>query len=291
MINNLGDNQTAVLLVTDKSSIAIIHLFKELELALSGVADVIITYHQKEELVPEVIERENHFIFRDNILTQLGYIPLGEKLIPGNNHFPLLKFYKEEKKYLNYWVIEDDVRYTGNWHKLFESANLINADFVSSVLINWEDDRQWYWWKELKHDIKVCPIQKRVASFNPIYRISYDALSFIDFCLKDKWRGHHEVLLPSLLKHGGYKIADFGGMEDMFRKVLRISFITRQILLSMGCVRMEQCVIDLLWDILVICQTNYIIQLNASMSEQTNLIILVPFVKSGLLRWILLQSL
>lgn len=205
---------SVILLVTDKATPSICHLYNELCQATIGVSKVFVAYHKKEDSLPALINDLNHFIFDDSVLTELGYLFIGDKLVPGNNHFPLLKFFRENNKYNQYWVIEDDVRFTGKWNSFFEETNRIDADFVSCMVRHWQNGPQWHWWHTLKHDYKIFPLKKRLASFNPVYRISYNALYFIDFCLKDKWQGHHEVLYPSLLKYGGYKIADFGGDGD-----------------------------------------------------------------------------
>ena len=51
------DKNTVVLLVTDKSTSAITHLFKDLEHSLLDIADVLVAYHQKEDLIPESIQQ------------------------------------------------------------------------------------------------------------------------------------------------------------------------------------------------------------------------------------------
>jgi GT2 family glycosyltransferase len=135
---------------------------------------------------------------------------MGNCLIPGNTHFPLLKFYRENPGYEHYWVIEDDVRFSGDWALFFESFLTIPSDFITCNIRYWKEDPYWYWWN-LKHPSKKVPLEKRLSSLNPIYRISNIALKFINMVLLDGWCGHHEVLLPTLLKYGGYQIADFAG--------------------------------------------------------------------------------
>lgn len=55
---------------------------------------------------------ENLFVFTSDVLNELGYTPIEKgKLVPGSNHFPLLKFFKENQCYDYYWLVEDDVRF------------------------------------------------------------------------------------------------------------------------------------------------------------------------------------
>jgi hypothetical protein len=50
-----------------------------------------------------------------------------------------------------------------------------------------------------------------VRSFNPIYRLSKNAIKFLHSSLSDFWMGHHEVPLPTILLYNGFSVADFGG--------------------------------------------------------------------------------
>jgi hypothetical protein len=203
-------SKQAILVLTDKSSPIIINLYSEIKKATKNHSDVLIAFHQKEPTVPEPIKKADHFLFDNTVLTNLGFRPISDKLLPGSNHFPLLKFYRENPEYEYYWIIEDDVRFSGNWSLLFDSLSTVNSDFISCSIRNWNEEPGWCWW-DLTHPTKELALEKRVASFNPVYRISNRALKFINNALLDGWSGHHEVLYPSLLKNGGFLIADFGG--------------------------------------------------------------------------------
>jgi hypothetical protein len=65
-----------------------------------------------------------------------------------------------------------------------------------------------------------------VKSFNPIYRISHSALSFIHKSLLNQWCGHHEVLLPTLLYHNHYSMMDFGGRGQFIPSGFKNKFYT-----------------------------------------------------------------
>lgn len=200
----------AVLLCTDKDSPLINIQYNALKKATIEYADVFIVFHAKETCIPSFIHNTDHYLFSNSVLTELGYSPIGGSLLPGNNHFQLLKFYRENPEYEYYWVIEDDVRFSGDWELFFNSFLTIPSDFITCCIRHWVEEPGWFWWK-LEHHFKEVPLEKRLRSFNPIYRISNLALQFINMVLLDGWCGHHEVLLPTLLKYGGYQVADFGG--------------------------------------------------------------------------------
>ncbi|MXV13898.1 beta-1,6-N-acetylglucosaminyltransferase [Hufsiella ginkgonis] len=151
--------------------------------------------------------------FTDSILYDLGYIPICNRLIPGSNHFPILKFYLHHPGFDYYWYVEEDVYYNGEWCDFFRffSSQGIETDFLASHVTDRVDIPAWYWWNTLRHpDGKQRSLDK-MRSFNPIFRISNAALAFIHKMLMEGWSGHHEVLIPTLLNNGGFLIHDIGG--------------------------------------------------------------------------------
>ena len=57
--------------------------------------------------------------------------------------------------------------------------------------------------------------------FMVVYRISNRALFLIHNAQQDGWRGHPEVLIPTLLYNRGYSLLDFGGDGDFTPPGLR----------------------------------------------------------------------
>ena len=66
----------------------------------------------------------------------------------------------------------------------------------------------------MAHPYFVIPQEQRLRSFNPIYRISRNALELLHKALLSKWCGHHEVLIPTLLYESVLSIHDFGGKGE-----------------------------------------------------------------------------
>lgn len=126
----------AVLYLTTKSNEWTLSSFHALEQSLQGKADVYFAYHQQGDVLPVSLQNiENLFVFTSDVLKELGYTPIERgKLVPGSNHFPLLKFYKENQGYDYYWLVEDDVRFSGEWKDFFGSFASCTSDFLSSVI-------------------------------------------------------------------------------------------------------------------------------------------------------------
>lgn len=209
----------AVLYLTTKSNEWTLSSFHALEQSLQGKADVYFAYHQQGDVLPVSLQNiENLFVFTSDVLNELGYTPIEKgKLVPGSNHFPLLKFFKENQCYDYYWLVEDDVRFSGDWKDFFDSFASSTSDFLSSVIETKAENPTWYWWTSLKVGNEVIAEEKLLKSFNPIYRLSSQALVCIDAHLRIGWMGHYEVLLPTLLYNKGFLLEDFGGEGTFVR--------------------------------------------------------------------------
>ncbi len=215
----------AILFLSDKSSQSIINNFKSISIIGNNETDVFFLYHQKTPNIPNAITSLKHYYtFTSNILHELDYKPLKESLLPGSNHFPLLKFYLEHPQYDYYWMIEDDVYFTGNWEVLFKTYQNHSVDFISTHVEKYSESPQWYWWYTLKIHNENISNTNKIHSFNPIYRLSNRALKCIDKALKSGWSGHHEVLIPTLLHCSGYTIIDMGGNGSFVIKGFKKQF-------------------------------------------------------------------
>ena len=96
----------------------------------------------------------------------MGYTPIDQgKLVPGSNHFPLLKFFKENLGYDYYWLVEDDVRFSGEWRTFFDSFAFNSSDFLSSFIETKAENPNWYWWPWLTTGAETIYEEKLLKSF------------------------------------------------------------------------------------------------------------------------------
>lgn|GEM_PF-994314 len=161
-------------------------------------------------------------------LERLGY-PLfrSPKIVPGSAHYPVLLFFKDFPDFDHYWLVENDVRFSGDWRTLFDYYEDDDADFISAHLRDYSDEPDWCWWN-LEHPEEAIDPRQRLRSFNPLCRFSRRALAYVDRMHREGWVGHSEVLLPTLLKMGGYRIVDFGGKGRYVRQEDRERFYTEE---------------------------------------------------------------
>lgn len=205
--------QQAFVLLSNNASENVLQEYSKIKKATETFGTCFLLYHQRENYLPDNFQHINYELFTDNILTELNYKPIENALVPGSNHFPLLKFYLKYPNYSYYWLIEDDVKFNGDWFNFFPVFNdeIFVSDFMSCTIQEYNEDPDWFWWNTISHPDRFIPIELKVRSFNPIYRISNAALKFIHGCLLYGWFGHHEVLIPTLLHLSGFKLIDFGG--------------------------------------------------------------------------------
>ncbi|MNK33273.1 Core-2/I-Branching enzyme [compost metagenome] len=168
----------------------------------------LLVYKTDERQIKHEINCIIPFVFTNSILTDMGYFPFGETLSPSNKHFPLFKFYVKNPDCDYYWIINDQVRPPQGWDNFFDPLMEETGDFLSCNLKEFSEDPTWYGWQNISYKQRTVPDGIKVRSFSSIYRISNSAMEFLHHCLSNGWIGHHEVLVPTLLKKGGFSIVD-----------------------------------------------------------------------------------
>lgn len=212
-MRNTGNNPVVVLFMCHSLHEESLKEFDNIQKAVEGFADASLLFHQTDGAGYMVSTNKCIHTFTNEDLYSLEYRRIGPAVVPGNAHFPLLHFFRRNPDYEYYWVIEYDVRFAGDWRMFFESCLDDNSDFMTCHIRRQKDEPKWYWWW-LDHPEKHISLCDRIRSFNPIYRISKGALKHLNGCLNDGWCAHFEVLIPTLLFHGGFRLADFGGTGE-----------------------------------------------------------------------------
>lgn len=213
----------AFLFTSHLSSNPVIKEYKNIRHSTKNIGDCFFLYDATKGIVPDKINKLSPYLYSNKCLSDLGYPTIGKNIIPGHAHFPLFQFFLDNPNYYYYWFIEYDVRFSGRWNLFFDAFSTVKADFLTCDIRSYADEPSWSWW-QLKHPQEHIPINERIRSFNAIYRISNVAISFLHKVFKSGWCGHHEVVLPTLLRHNGFTIKEISGrskytvsgMEDKF---------------------------------------------------------------------------
>jgi hypothetical protein len=220
----MNGSNTAFLILTDKWYGGI-ERYHEIRKAVADSGEVFLLFHEKEHNQPAPGNNQAQvYRFTNESIAALPYIPIAGTLVPGSNHFPLLQFFNDYPSFEHYWLIEDDVRFNGSWSYFFNYLNAYRHDFISSYIYTFNNDPDWTWWHTLSHPIEKVYNQQKISSFNPVYRISGPALHYIHYMLTCLWKGHHEVLFPTLLQLGGFSLLDFGGLGHFAPPELKNKF-------------------------------------------------------------------
>lgn len=180
-----------------------------------------------------------HFSF--STLQALGYTPFfyDDGKTFGSVNFILQAFFKKYPDYDYYWSMEYDVIFTGNWYTFFGSFERYNADFISSHIefpkrgVN----DNWIWWNPLIFLEEDIPVKNYVKAFNPLYRISKSALSFMDGFLKQGNYGHFETLMSTALFNHGFQLLDYGGTGKFVPNGFKNRFYTASQETNSGTIR------------------------------------------------------
>jgi hypothetical protein len=217
--------KSAFLYLTNTLNKSIISEYNALNKVVQKQDRVSFLYDCSDKLPDE--QKDFHYHnFRFEDLKQHG-LPLYNEhsIVPGNTHLPLVDFYLKYPDYKYYWVIENDVRFAGNWKKFFATFSSYTEDFLTTHIRWYHEEPQWPRW-ELKHPEKEIKTSQRLRSFNPMYRISNEALAYLIDELRTGWWGHYEVTFPTLIYHSQYKLMDLGGDSVFTPDALRYRMYT-----------------------------------------------------------------
>jgi hypothetical protein len=210
LAGRLETSRAAFLFLSHRPSRLSMSRFDRLRGQTEGLGQTYWLFHGQEGPVPLPIRKRPHHVFTDASLAALGFAWIGPRLVPGHTHMPILEFHREHPEFSHYWLIEQDVVFTGHWRDFFAACARSSADFLTCHVRAYADEPDWPRW-DLAHPHQEVPLHERLRSFNPICRFSNRALQCVDRCHADRWRGHHEVLLPTLIYRHGLSVAELGG--------------------------------------------------------------------------------
>ena len=196
-----------VLLLSHRTDEGTLRLHRRLT-ETSGGRPVVFLYHGHPD--GETLPRPFHSFPAEDLLRP-GYRTIESPcLMMGHTNFPVLDFAARHPAPERFWVIEYDVRFTGEWRVLFDHFRDSTSDLLTCCIGDYDEDPAWPWW-DLSHPRHYIPNKTRLRSFNPIYRISRRGVECLRTELASGWAGHQEVVMPTLLHRNGLELEDMGG--------------------------------------------------------------------------------
>ena len=128
-----------------------------------------------------------------------------------NTEISLVYFYLKKPNYKNYWVVEYDVRFSGEWIDFFNFFSESDSDIISAYTLRYKENPDWFMWQRTNKDIKN---EDKVHMFIPVFRLSARALKLLSIRYSQGYYGFCEVIIPTLLNIGGYKLEGLGDFCD-----------------------------------------------------------------------------
>lgn len=176
--------------------------------------------------IPDGVDPSKVFLFNESVAAGLGFkmhkYYLGDmRDFYGHNfEYSFMTFYLNHKEYGYYWLVEWDVYCNGSWNDVFSRVDAFDSktDFLSTHIEIGPGEWQKKWlphvnYKWLK-SFTPTP-DDLVKCFNPIDRFSNKALEVL--CrsyLKDGDYGFYELAMPTLFKHHGISMKNFGSIAN-----------------------------------------------------------------------------
>jgi len=124
--------------------------------------------------------------------------------------FVVPRFFMDFPDYGHYWMIEYDVRYTGDWWTLFATLNDPDVAFYGIALQRRAENPIWTHWPSFYAGADMVAPENQIKSFTPLQRLSATGLGVIQAAYRRGWRGHYEAVWPSAIAHAGLRLEEIG---------------------------------------------------------------------------------
>ena len=131
-----------------------------------------------------------------------------------NPDLAIMRFFVGNPNFDYYWVIEYDVRFTGNWKTIIDDLMKSDADLLCTHLTSRRSDPNWMHWNAFSSGNEKLDETDMIRAFLPFCRMSQKLMRSIDSRCKNDWAGHPEALWPTIAKSAGLKIEEIGGRSQ-----------------------------------------------------------------------------
>jgi hypothetical protein len=166
-----------------------------------------------------------HYVYSLDAIRSLDYPNKGTakdfRLIPGNSDLVTILFRRDNPQFSHYWLVEDDVEYSGDLSQLFNELNRKPGDLLATHLARGYEG--WAYASHLKTPENIKPNDSWLI-FLPIFRVTAQALDTIHMYYVGGWTGHNENTWATILKLAGMNIVDIGGDGEFVTKEDRNRF-------------------------------------------------------------------
>ena len=194
--------------------------YKRLEGECSGLADVYYVLNLNSDNVP--LDAEDTFPITPALRATLGHpsragnvgwwmdtAPSYTGIIQSGVDQGILAFRQSKPEYDYYWIVENDVEFSGRWSELFRAFSDNTSDLLCTSMHRPETNPTWDWWKSLVWMEEKKP--ELVRCMFPFARFSARAMDALIAAGRNGTDGYYEVMWPTVLLDRGLAIEDIGG--------------------------------------------------------------------------------
>ena len=206
--------KTVFIFVTHTFSAKIKRQISRISKHLEGEYPFIVFYDSTAQDVPDASDVSLIPFDYQEISAQFPH-RLGKNVVPGNGYVVHTELLKQFPAAANFWIVEYDLRFSGNWREFLKSFDQNQADFLGCRIRYRFEHPDWVWWPSFQNRLDPAINLNDKSLIDArfwISRYSRRALETIRReCAENGWSGHCEVLVPSLLLRAGLQIEEIGG--------------------------------------------------------------------------------
>jgi len=208
-------SNTVVLYMTHVYDGAVAEEYERLKLECEPSYDVRLLYDASSRRARRAGKRPDSFGFRpQQVLDRFGrhfLDPQAKGLWPGSSDLALMAYALDHPPYDFYWLIEYEVRFSGQWNSLFDAFAANQADLLTTTIRRRPDQPNWHWWSSLAAPDAELSQDEQIRCFLPVLRMSRKGIDLLLTAYGQGWRGHYECTVPTILSKHGLAIEDIGG--------------------------------------------------------------------------------
>lgn len=127
----------------------------------------------------------------------------------GHTDLIFLHYACAHPEHAAYWLVEYDVRFTGNWSRFFATYEQDDADLLAPAILPRDADPNWYYWDSLSG--LALDEDRQMHAFLPVFRASARLVAAVDAAYRNGVAGHCEAIWPSVAAANGFTVRDLGG--------------------------------------------------------------------------------
>lgn len=211
-------SRVAVLFVTHFIDDVITAEYRKLRREAPPGHDVVLLYNTTERPPGEPPPDITVHRFDARNISKLDYPVKKTTVSSFNVELFIINFWLRRPEYDQYWMIEYDMRFSGDWGSLFRHFAAESADLLSTTLFRQPAFPGWANWPSLQPPpgIALAPHEK-IGAYMPIFRISQRALAAVHAAYQAGWAGHSECTVPTIVAKAGFSLGDIGGDGEFVR--------------------------------------------------------------------------